>query len=190
MTGACGKIAGQVLPALRDRYDLVLLDVANNSQDGLVQAQICDLLSDDREPLRKFIQGADAVVHFGFKQPPPDPSLQRNSAGGLDQSKPSALPPELLFGAEHDNVKMAFNIYQTALEERVRRVVVASSNHAADFYEPHRRLVASARISIFELGRPARHRHSRWSRIGRDESHVCSTRVHTGHFEPWGSCYF
>ena len=25
--------------------------------------------------------GADAVVHFGFKQPPPDPSIQLNSAG-------------------------------------------------------------------------------------------------------------
>eukprot|EP01050_Picozoa_sp_SAG11_P018715 SAG11_NODE_2874_length_2880_cov_2.944624_3_plen_59_part_00 len=32
---------------------------------------------------------------------------------------------------------MAFNIYQTALEEGVRRVVMASSNHAADFFEPH-----------------------------------------------------
>ena len=42
-----------------------------------------------------------------------------------------------MFDAEHDNIKMAFNIYQTALEEGVRRVVVASSNHAADFYEPH-----------------------------------------------------
>jgi hypothetical protein len=31
---------------------------------------------------------------------------------------------------------MAFHVYQTALEERVRRVVVASSNHAADYYEP------------------------------------------------------
>jgi hypothetical protein len=31
---------------------------------------------------------------------------------------------------------MAYNIYQTALEEGVRRVVVASSNHAADYYEP------------------------------------------------------
>ena len=30
---------------------------------------------------------------------------------------------------------MAYNIYQTCIEESVRRVVVLSSNHAADFYE-------------------------------------------------------
>ena len=31
---------------------------------------------------------------------------------------------------------MAYNVYQTALEEDIGRVVVASSNHAADYYEP------------------------------------------------------
>lgn len=31
---------------------------------------------------------------------------------------------------------MAHNVYQVALEEGVQRVVMASSNHAADFYEP------------------------------------------------------
>ena len=31
---------------------------------------------------------------------------------------------------------MAYNVYQVSLEEGVRRVVVASSNHAADYYEP------------------------------------------------------
>ena len=31
---------------------------------------------------------------------------------------------------------MAYNVYQTAWEEMVGRVVVASSNHAADYYEP------------------------------------------------------
>ena len=30
----------------------------------------------------------------------------------------------------------AHNVYQVALEEGVQRVVMASSNHAADFYEP------------------------------------------------------
>lgn len=38
---------------------------------------------------------------------------------------------------ENSNVQMAFNVYQTALEEGVHRVVVSSSNHAADFWEPH-----------------------------------------------------
>ena len=44
--------------------------------------------------------------------------------------------PEQRFRAELTNVQMAYNVYQTSLEEKVRRVVVASSNHAADYYEP------------------------------------------------------
>ncbi|MBI4531202.1 MAG: NAD(P)-dependent oxidoreductase, partial [Candidatus Latescibacteria bacterium] len=32
-------------------------------------------------------------------------------------------------------VNMAYNIYQTCLEEDVRRVVIISSNHATDYYE-------------------------------------------------------
>jgi hypothetical protein len=32
-------------------------------------------------------------------------------------------------------VEMAFNVFQTAAEEGVHRVVMASSNHAADYYE-------------------------------------------------------
>ncbi|HLZ07947.1 MAG TPA: NAD(P)-dependent oxidoreductase, partial [Chloroflexota bacterium] len=37
--------------------------------------------------------------------------------------------------AERGNVDLAYAIYQLSLDEGVRRVVVASSNHAADFYE-------------------------------------------------------
>ena len=42
------------------------------------------------------------------------------------------------------NIAMAHNVYQVAMEEGVKRVVVASSNHAADFYEP---LIHSGRES-------------------------------------------
>ena len=38
--------------------------------------------------------------------------------------------------SEYANIAMAHNVYQVSLEEGVRRVVMASSNHAADFYEP------------------------------------------------------
>ncbi|RME61432.1 MAG: NAD(P)-dependent oxidoreductase, partial [Caldilineae bacterium] len=62
--------------------------------------------------------GADAVVHFGFVQTP--------DKSDVDQ----------YFANEMANVQMAYNVYQTAWEEQVRRVVVASSNHAADYYEP------------------------------------------------------
>ena len=119
VTGAAGKIAGQVLPALRTRYDLTLTDVrttdrAGNEMDGI---SLADLTSPDRAAYRHLFKGQDAVVHMGFVR-----SANRS--------------PEQVFRDEYANVGMAHNVYQTALEENVARVIVASSNHAADYYEP------------------------------------------------------
>ncbi len=123
VTGAAGKVAGQVLPALRDRYELVLLDIKNSTRDGqpIPDIQIADLVDRDRDRYRQHFQGADAIVHFGF----------------VGNSNPAAgNAADARFWDEFANVQMAYNLYQTALEEGVRRVVVASSNHAADYYEP------------------------------------------------------
>jgi len=120
MTGAAGVIAGLLLPALRERYDLVLLDVRKTDGDGkeVEGIQIVDLLNRDRGAYRHHFRGADAIVHCGFVR-------------AEDSADPSQR-----FQAELANVQMAYNVYQTAWEERVTRVVVASSNHAADYYEP------------------------------------------------------
>ncbi|MDQ3249943.1 MAG: NAD-dependent epimerase/dehydratase family protein, partial [Chloroflexota bacterium] len=89
-----------------------------NIVEGL---QIADLVARDRDQYRACFRGADAVVHFGF----------------VGNSNPTAgNSTEDRFWNELANVEMAYNLYQTCLEENVRRVVVASSNHAADFYEP------------------------------------------------------
>ena len=120
VTGASGLIAGLLLPALRERYDLILLDVSTTGREGrpVEGVRIANLLDRDRDAYRHHFRGADTVVHCGFVRPR-DPSdvTQR-------------------FFAELANVEMAYNVYQTAWEERVHRVVVASSNHAADYYEP------------------------------------------------------
>ncbi|MCE2439120.1 MAG: NAD(P)-dependent oxidoreductase [Candidatus Latescibacteria bacterium] len=116
ITGAAGYIAGRSLPALRERYDLGLLDVRKTDSDGnevegIVQA---DLLKRDRNVYRRHFADTDAVIHCGFTR---------------------ANAPEDQYWAESDNIAMAYNVYQTCLEENVRRVVVISSNHATDFYE-------------------------------------------------------
>jgi len=120
VTGAAGFIAGLLLPAFRERYDLTLLDIRETNRDGIpVEGiKIVDLLNRDRDTYRHYFTGADAVVHCGFVRPK-DPS-----------------DPDQRFWAELANVQMAYNVYQTAWEEKVRRVVVCSSNHAADYYEP------------------------------------------------------
>ena len=123
VTGAGGKIAGQVLPALQERYDCLLLDVrkSNSAGEEIPDIHIADLVDKKRDNYRHHFRGADTVVHFAF--------VGNSSLDERDD-------PSRRFWNEFANVQMAYNIYQTSLEEGVRRVVVASSNHAADYYEP------------------------------------------------------
>lgn len=116
ITGASGYIAGRLLPDLRERYELTLLDVKTTNRDGeeVEGIVIADLLERNRDSYRGHFRGADAVIHCGFV---------------------GSSSPEDRFWAENDNVKMAHNVYQTCVEEDVRRAVVISSNHAADYYE-------------------------------------------------------
>lgn len=119
VTGAAGYVASQLLPALRERYDLVLLDSRDKTRDGApVEGVILtDLRDADRESYRRFFTGADAVVHLAFNY------------------KPGHSMNDGDYYSERSNLDLAFHVYQTALEEDVRRVVIASSNHAADWYE-------------------------------------------------------
>ena len=119
VTGASGYIASQLLPAFRERYDLVLLDTRDRTRDGDPVPDIAsaDLRDSDREAYRHHFAGADAVVHLAFN---------RQAGRSMNDGD---------YFAERTNLDLAFNVYQTGLEEGVRRVVVASSNHAADWYE-------------------------------------------------------
>jgi len=118
LTGASGTIAGVLLPALRERYDLTLLDARATDKYGaaVAGAQIVDLLNTDRDSYRHHFKGADAVVHCAF---------YRVSDQGDDA----------YFSSELENLQLTYNVYQVAWEEGVRRLVAASTNHAADFYE-------------------------------------------------------
>jgi hypothetical protein len=120
VTGASGYIASLLLPALRERYDLTLLDVKSTNRQGeeVEGIQIADIGDKNRDHYRHHFQGVDAVVHLGF--------IDTREKDQLDR----------YFANEMINVQMAYNIYQVAVEAGVRRVVVASSNHAADYYEP------------------------------------------------------
>ena len=125
LTGASGYVAQRMWDELDERYDLVPLDSRPTTKEGhaVPGIQVCDLTDDDRDAYRNHFRGAEAVVHCAFV-----------SAQGLDATT-FMDTSERKFRAEHTNVAMAYNVYQTALEEGVKRVVVASSNHAADYYE-------------------------------------------------------
>lgn len=121
LTGATGYVAAQFLPAARDRYDLVLLDVKQEDPDGNVvdDVKICDLSDPDRSKYESYFEGVDTVVHFGYK-------------GGATGRAEARLED---YEQERGNVDLTFNVYRAAYDAGVKRIVVASSNHAADWYE-------------------------------------------------------
>lgn len=121
VTGACGYIAAQILPALRERYDCVLVDARETDRGGsrVAGVRVADLTRSEYGVHRPLFDGVQAVVHLAYLHPP----------GGQGSGTADS------FRTERRNVDMAFHVYQLALETGVRRVVVASSNHAADWYE-------------------------------------------------------
>ncbi len=125
VTGASGYVVQRMWPELIERYDLVALDSRETTGNGekVPGIRLCDLTDADRDRYREHFQGADAIIHSAFV-----------SAEGLDATTWSDNSPPK-FSAEYANVGMAYNVYQTAIEENVKRIVVASSNHAADYYE-------------------------------------------------------
>jgi hypothetical protein len=141
VTGASGYVAQRMFPELAARWDLLPIDVRDTTSDGRAVPGIivADLSDPNRDGYRQHFRGADAVIHCAFVRPP-------GPAGWDDNT-------DAKFWAEHQNLALAYNVYQTALEERVRRVVVASSNHASDYYE---RLVWAGELDMVTPEMPPR----------------------------------
>jgi NAD+ dependent glucose-6-phosphate dehydrogenase len=117
-------VAAQLLPGFRQRYALRLVDVKDTDRNGrrVPGVVIADLADPGRTRYRELFQGMDTIVHLGYAHP-------GGSAWGGD------LRPIDRFDGELENVRMAQNVYRSAYDAGVRRVVMASSNHAADWYE-------------------------------------------------------
>ncbi len=119
ITGACGVVSSQLIAEMKKNYDVVLTDIKQpDSPDSIYEGlQLADLVDSNRDNYRHLFEGVDTVIHNAFV-----------GAGTIDVIGAK-------FELEFANVQMAYNIYQTAWEEDVRRVVMTSSNHAADYYE-------------------------------------------------------
>ncbi len=118
ITGATGYIAGQLLPAFRERYDLRMIDVRDMNSSGrkLEGVEVLDLLSASDADLEPLFSGVDAVVHCGH-------------------FKPDGENPQALYEGERRNLDMMQRVYQLSLDHGVQRVVAASTNQAAKWYE-------------------------------------------------------
>ena len=143
VTGAAGYVAQRMWPELAKRWDLVPIDVRPTTRDGktVPGLKVVDLTKPDRNEYREHFRGADAVIHCGFVSAP---NLDATTWQDNSDAK---------FWAEHTNVALSYNVCRVALEEGVRRVVVCSSNHAADYYE---RLVWDGRLDMVTPEMPPR----------------------------------
>ncbi|CAA9582889.1 MAG: UDP-glucose 4-epimerase [uncultured Truepera sp.] len=117
LTGAGGYIAQQLLPVFRERYDLRLVDLTRERDGAALEGvETADLLRDDPETLVPLFSGVDVVVHTGYH-------------------RPTGTDPQSLYDGERLNIDMMQRVYGLALEQGVRRVVAASTNQAAKWYE-------------------------------------------------------
>lgn len=146
VTGAAGYVSSLMLPAFRERYDLVLLDASRAGQGRGAAAQPVDrpdtiaelrkqiievdLTDPDVEKYRAYFKGVDAIIHNGWVN---RSGTQSNAPVQWLDDRPPNNPDS--YYQERDNLDMAFHVFKLAMEEGVRRVVVTSSNHAADWYE-------------------------------------------------------
>lgn len=124
ITGAAGYVASRMLSSFRERYDLALLDYtvepstdrAHTGSGPVSGVQVADLLDPDRSNYSHHFEGVDVVVHLAYIRRRGEP---------IDQ-----------YESQRENVDMAYNVFRAAYDTGVERVVAASSNHAANWYEP------------------------------------------------------
>ena len=129
ITGASGEITRQLLPAFRERYELALLDTRPSTHaNDIIDVDVGD---PDIDKYREHFRGVDAIVHNVRST---KPGVTTSAPRQWLKARPGAEPAEGYF-VERKSVDMAFNVLRLALEENVRRVVITSSNHAADWYE-------------------------------------------------------
>ena len=115
LTGATGYIAGQLLPMLRERYELRMVDVRDTDREGnkVEGVEVFDILTSDQPELERLFDGIDTVVHCGYIRPRPDH----------------------VYEDERSNVDLMQRIFDLSLATGVRRVVACSTNQAAKWYE-------------------------------------------------------
>lgn len=143
VTGATGYVAQRMWTELNERWDVVGIDVRETTRDGakVPGVVVSDLTQPNRDLYRRHFEGAEAVIHCGFVSAPRlDATTWQNNS-------------DAKFQAEHTNVALAYNVYRTALEAGVKRVVACSSNHAADYYE---RLVWAGQLDMVTPEMPPR----------------------------------
>jgi NAD+ dependent glucose-6-phosphate dehydrogenase len=152
VTGAAGHMATLGMPGLEGRHILRLADLRQPARVPPRAAfHALSLLDASDTEMRELFTGVDAVVHSAYI-----PSAERDVY--------SLLPPQVdRFEAELNNIRMAQRVYRCALESGVRRIVIISSNHAADWYE-HAQVHRLERDMVYPADLPLSDNFYGWSK--------------------------
>ena len=69
ITGATGYVSGRMLDDLRERYDVVPLDVSDRNREGekVDGVHVVDLIDPDRSKYEQHFEGVDTVIHLAHK---------------------------------------------------------------------------------------------------------------------------
>ena len=115
LTGAAGAIGSLLVPALREAFDLQMVDVKDTDRSGrrVDGVEIVDLVESSDAELTALFSGLDAIVHCGYLRPVGEAS----------------------YAAERRNVDLMERIYRLGMRAGVKRVVAASTNQASKWYE-------------------------------------------------------
>ena len=110
ITGAAGGVTTMVRPILREHYLLRLSDV-QPVPDPVAGEEVVLAALNDFDAVRAAVKGVDGIIHLG--------------AYSREISWPTVL---------ESNIVGAYNVFEAAKLEGVKRIVFASSNHAMGFY--------------------------------------------------------
>ena len=112
MTGAAGMIGKQLQHYLRERYQLRLMYhhtvLPAIGDDQIVVGDVCDLAT-----VEKAVEGVEAIVHLAG-----DPKVNATFESVLE-----------------NNIRGTYNVYESARRHGNPRIVFASTNHVAGWYE-------------------------------------------------------
>lgn len=111
LTGAAGGLGRQLRPRLKAYCDTLRLSDITGLGAAAPGEELRPARLEDRAAMLALLEGVDAVVHLG----------------GVSTEQPF----DLILQA---NIVGAFNLYEAARKQRVRRIVFASSNHVTGFY--------------------------------------------------------
>ncbi len=110
ITGAAGTIGKVLYEGLKakGKYEIIAADVKKDEEAGIVEMDI-----QDAARLAELTRGVDTVLHFAWIKDEGD------------------FLGKVLSG----NVSGAYKLYEAAVQNGVKRIIFASSNHATGFYK-------------------------------------------------------